>query len=80
MRASIMLTQPHLDALRMEPVCAGKHGDLVVDFDSVHANRTFGAFNASKHILGDCFLWEGVDGILRGWGRRSAVPILLCQL
>lgn len=78
MWASVMLTQPHFDALRMEPVCAGKNGDLVVDFDSVHANRTFGAFNASQHILGDCFLREGVNGILRGWGRSSAVPILLC--
>ncbi len=63
-----MLLQPRTDTLAVKPVGAGQDGDLVADFDVVHADGAFGFAVGAHHALVDFFFRERRD---RGCGSGT---------
>lgn len=80
MRTRVVLAQPGLDALSMEPVATRQLQDRLADLHIVHADAALGLAIVSKHISGDWDFRQACDG-LGGCGARCAARgVLLHEL
>lgn len=79
MRTGIVLAQPHLNTLSVEPVQAGQLGHLVAHPHGFHADGTLCLAFGAQHALRDLDLGQRVDGTLRR-RRRAIARIVLDQV
>lgn len=76
--ASVMLFEPCLDAVVMEPVCTGQDGNLRAKFYIIHADRAFRIAFGAHHLLINFLSWQRPNGSFSCWWRcSSSISIVL---
>lgn len=72
-RTGVVLAQPRLDAVEMEPMFAMQHCHLCVEFHGLHANRTLRLPICPHHLRRHFLLRQRTNRSFCSWGRSCAL-------